>query len=99
MVGGSIGQSFVALQERLHLWRPDNSRNQKDVTDYMDTMGYLEFAHCPDYALGVLQFTEYYRLKDMWIDAYAHCVGMMGMLNISTEFEVCISCPAVHILC
>jgi hypothetical protein len=54
----------------------------------MENMGYLDLAHCPDYALSILQYAEHYQLKDMWMDAYAHCVGMKEMLIISTEFDV-----------
>jgi hypothetical protein len=89
LVGGSLGQSLIALHERLTLWRPKTRLNHEDIFLYMKDMGYLELAHCPDYALALLQYAEHYRLEDMWMDAYAHCVGMKEMLMISSEFEVC----------
>jgi hypothetical protein len=56
--------------------------------EYLENLRYLEFAHCPDYSLGSLQFAEHYELKELWIDAFAHCVGMNQLLSESPEFLV-----------
>jgi len=55
---------------------------------YLEDMGYLDFAHSPDYALAALYYAEHYELHDLWVDAFVHCVGMNDELSISPEFEV-----------
>jgi hypothetical protein len=57
------------------------------MLEYMDHMGYLEFSHSPDYALGALQFAEYFQLEDLWVEAFSHCVGMNQILYMSTELQ------------
>jgi hypothetical protein len=49
----------------------------------------MAFAHCPDYALAMLVFSERFRIDDIWIDSFTHCVGMKDMLHISSEVMVC----------
>ncbi len=88
LVGETMGQAFVDLQERLELLRPEVSRNQKDFLNYADKMGYRDFFDCTDLALANLFYAEHYKLKDVWIDAFAHCVGMHESLVLSPEFSV-----------
>ncbi|EON63300.1 hypothetical protein W97_02527 [Coniosporium apollinis CBS 100218] len=87
LVGSHLGRSLVDLQERLHLFRNGDADNHKDLMAYMEDMGYLNFVHCPDHALAVLFYAEHYQLRDLWIDAFAHCVGMNDLLCLSTELE------------
>jgi len=89
LVGVHFGKTLVELQELLHLFRSGNSNNDNDLMKYLENLGYLEFAHCPDYSLGLLQFAEHYQLKELWIDAFTHCVGMNEILSESSEFPVC----------
>jgi len=89
LVGVHLGKTLIDLQERIHLFRPGNPNNDSDLMEYLKELGYLEFAHCPDYSLGLLQFAEHYELKELWIDAFAHCVGMNEILSESPEFPVC----------
>lgn len=88
LVGIHLGRTLIDLQERIHLFRPGNRNNHNDFMGYLDSMRYLDFAHCPDYSLGLLQFAEHYQLKELWIDAFAHCVGMNKILSESPEFLV-----------
>ena len=88
LVGVHFGKTLVDLQERIHLFRSGNSSNDNDLMAYLGNLGYLEFAHCPDYSLGLLQFAEHYQLKELWIDAFTHCVGMNEILSESSEFPV-----------
>jgi hypothetical protein len=89
IVGRSLGESLIALHKRLELWRPSNRKNTSDLVEYARVVGYLSFAHCPDFALAALLVAETYRLDDLWIDAFTHCVGMFEMLSISGELQVC----------
>jgi hypothetical protein len=43
---------------------------------------------CTDYALASLFYAEHYKLRDVWVDAFAHCVGMNESLVLSPEFSV-----------
>lgn len=88
LVGSHLGKSLVDLQERLHLFRVGDHDNQSDLVAYMEDMGYLDFVDCPDHALAVLFYAEHYQMRDLWIDAFTHCVGMNDLLCLSTEFEV-----------
>ena len=56
--------------------------------DYAEQQGYLDFVDCPNYALAMLQYAEHYKLHDVYVDAFAHCVGMNDDLSTSTEFDV-----------
>ncbi|KAF2643333.1 hypothetical protein P280DRAFT_505480 [Massarina eburnea CBS 473.64] len=86
LVGEQLGQSLVDLQERMHLFRSGRINNYLDFLTYADSQGYRAFAHYPDYALAILYYAEHYKLRDVWIDAFAHCVGMNEILATSPEF-------------
>lgn len=88
LVGTHMGQALVDLQERMHLFRSGQINNHKDFLDYADSQGYRDFVDCPDYALSMLYYAERYKLRDVWIDAFAHCVGMNESLALSQEFAV-----------
>jgi hypothetical protein len=88
LVGNCLSKSMIDLQERINLFRTHDPSNHSDLMAYFERMAYLDFAHCPDYALALLAFAEFYELEDLWIDAFVHCAGMNEMLNLSPEFEV-----------
>jgi len=88
LVGSSLGDALIDLQERLDLVRPNDPNNHSDLMAYFERAGYLEFAHCPDYALALLHFAERFEMQELWIDAFVHCVGMNEMLTLSPEFAV-----------
>lgn len=92
LVGEHMGQAFIDLQERLCLFRPDAS-NHQDFLDYAENQGYRDLLECTDYALANLYYAERYKLREVWIDAFAHCVGMNDSLTLSPEYAVSISTP------
>lgn len=89
LVGKNMGQAMVDLQERMRLFRSGRVNNHQDFLDYTENQGYRDFVECTDYALAMLYYAEHYRLRDVWIDAFVHCVGMNDTLSLSPEFEVC----------
>lgn len=97
MVGSHFGQALVDLQERLLLFRSGQIDNQLDFLTYIEDQGYRDLVDCPDYALATLYYAEHYRLRDVWIDAFAHCVGMNDSLVVSSEFEVSVRHPVFRI--
>ena len=89
VVGPRLGEALISLQERMDAFRPDKEENQDDMLAYLDIQGYTDFRECPDYALAVLQFSEKFECRALWMDAFVHCAGMNNRLIDSFEFEVC----------
>jgi hypothetical protein len=88
LVGDHMGQAFVDLQQRLHHFRPSHPNNHQDFLDYAENQGYRDLVECTDYALASLYYAEHYKLRDIWVDAFAHCVGMSDSLALSPEYVV-----------
>ncbi|RYN39632.1 hypothetical protein AA0112_g3517 [Alternaria arborescens] len=86
LVGDHMGQAFVDLQERLQHFRPSHANNHQDFLDYAENQGYRDLVECTDYALASLFYAEHYKLRDAWVDAFAHCVGMSESLVLSPEY-------------
>ncbi|KAF2815012.1 uncharacterized protein BDZ99DRAFT_435071 [Mytilinidion resinicola] len=87
LVGTYLGKTLVDLQERMHLFRSGQINNHEDFMAYIDDMGYRNFVDTPDYALSMLYYAEHYQLRDLWVDAFVHCVGMNDRLCLSPEFD------------
>lgn len=87
-MGASLGTALIDLLERLLLIRPATVQNLSECLMYAEKMGYLDFTHSPDYALSLLRFAEHFNLRELWIDAFAHCVGMNDSLSLSQELGV-----------
>jgi hypothetical protein len=88
LVGRHMGQAFVDLYERMELFRSDHVNNHQDFLAYAENQGYRDLVECTDYALASLFYAERYKLKDVWIDAFAHCVGMGDSISQSPEYAV-----------
>ncbi|KAF1353626.1 hypothetical protein BDV97DRAFT_310299 [Delphinella strobiligena] len=86
VVGVSLGAALIDLYDRMRLFRPE-SDNLSDFTTYAESLGYLNFVNCPDYALAFLQFAEHNQTPGLWTDAFAHCVGMHDQISLSSEFD------------
>lgn len=88
LVGERLGQALTALLDRMDEYRPDPEANKDDMLAYIDEQGYTDFRDCPDHALSALQFAEKFQFRDLWTDAFVHCVGMNERLDSSAEFDV-----------
>ena len=88
MVGARLGDALISLLERMDVFRPDKEENEDDLLAYLDGQGYTDFRECPDHALSVLQYAEKFQYRELWTDAFVHCVGMYDTLSLSAEFEV-----------
>lgn len=88
LVGHRLGDSLIALYERMNDFRPSGEQNEDDILAYIDGQGYTDFRDCCDHALAVLRFAEKLQLRQIWIDAFVHCAGMWEQLDMSAEFEV-----------
>jgi hypothetical protein len=93
LAGQSLGKSLVDLRKRLDIYRPEKvQENRLAVVSYAETQKYLDFRECVDHAVASLHLAEVLQLEDLWIDAFAHCVGLSCRgLRQSIEYEVCLS--------
>jgi len=77
LAGRGLGRSLVALTERINAYRPDDSlQNKLEVITYAESQKYLDFRECIDHALAALHLAEKLEIEDLWVDAFAHCVGL-----------------------
>lgn len=90
LVGRQLGQALVNLEERIYAFCSSGNR-RKNFLSYAGHQGYRDLVDCPDYALAMVYYAEHYKLRDIWIDAFAHCVGMNESLPTSAEYVVCTS--------
>jgi hypothetical protein len=90
LAGRALGKSIVDLKLRIDTYRPANEeQNAREVIDFAEAQKYLDFRECIDHALAMLRLAEVLLLPDLWVDAFAHCVGMGHRgLRESIEYEV-----------
>lgn len=88
LVGSHIGGALVGLLNSMNEFRGEEEDNLDAMMDYMDEEGYGDMRNIPDHALGVLFFAEHFQFRDLYIDAFTHCVGMCERLHESSGFEV-----------
>ncbi|XXH05157.1 hypothetical protein Hte_011582 [Hypoxylon texense] len=87
MVGENLGGALITLMHSMHEFRSKNADNVQDLMDYMDEEGYLNFRNHPIHALAVLHLAETFQLRDIYIDAFAHCCGMSDQLFTVLEYQ------------
>jgi len=89
LAGRALGISLVTVQERVDQYRDtgDPVLNKREIIAYAESQKYLDFRECVDHALAALLLAEHLRQEDMWIDAFAHAVGMSHReINSSLEY-------------
>lgn len=69
-------------------FRSPNVDNITDVLEYMEDSGYADLRNCPDHALALLYFAEHFQFDKIYLDAFAHAVGMYEDVFSSPEYEV-----------
>lgn len=85
VVGERLSSALTDLWRRLRDWLP-RSALLSNMSNYLEKQGYSKFAENPEHALACLKFAEIARSRDIWIDAFVHCVGMHERLFLSPEF-------------
>lgn len=72
------------------MYRPgDSTQNTLEVVSYAENQRYLDFRECVDHALAALFLAETLHIEDLWVDSFAHCVGMSHRgLRSSIEYPV-----------
>lgn len=88
LVGEDLGLTIERLLERLRKYRGDAIDNVQGVLDYAQKIGYLSFVDRPDHALAMLSFAESHHIQTLYVDAFAHCVGMKDKLATCSGYKV-----------
>lgn len=89
LAGRTLGSSLTAVKERIDQYRDGcgSFLNKKEIIAYAESQKYLDFRECVDHALAALLLAEHLQQEDMWIDAFAHAVGMSHReINSSLEY-------------
>ncbi|KAI1037355.1 hypothetical protein LB503_008879 [Fusarium chuoi] len=71
----------------MHEFRSGVDDNVSDMMEYFDEEGYLDMANQPNHALAILQLAECFQMKELYIRAFAHCVGMSEYLFENAGFQ------------
>lgn len=90
LAGRALGVSLVDLKNRIDYYRPGNpDLSSAEVVAFAESQRYLDFRECLDHALAALLLAEHLQSEDLWIDAFAHCVGMSHRgITKSLEYPV-----------
>lgn len=94
VVGENLGTALITLMHSMHEFRTDTVDNVQDMMSYMDEEGYLNLQSNPTHALAILRLAEAFQLKDLYINAFAHCCGMSDRILAVPEYQV--SLDAFH---
>lgn len=89
MVGQHLGSALIALMDTMREFRSPGVNNVEDLMSYAEGEGYLDMANQPIHALAMVHLAEYYQLRDLYINAFAHCAGMSDGLYALPEYQVC----------
>ncbi|PNY25637.1 Uncharacterized protein TCAP_04430 [Tolypocladium capitatum] len=87
IVGEHLGNAMVALLHSMHEFRTGVEDNVGDLLNYLEEEGYLLLAGQPSHAMALLFLAESFQLSQLYIRAFAHCVGMSERLCSSTEYH------------
>lgn len=88
LVGEHLGTAIINLLHSLLEFRSTDADNITDLISYMDEEGYLDLKSQPTHALAVLHFAEVCQVRDLYIEAFAHCCGMSDRLFLGLEYQV-----------
>ena len=88
MVGEHLGLTLINLLSTMEEFRCPGENNMDDLLGYLDEEGYLEMRNQPIHALAMLHLAEHLQLKDLYINAFTHCVGMCDQLFSIPEYQV-----------
>ncbi|KAK7941006.1 uncharacterized protein PG986_013393 [Apiospora aurea] len=88
LVGEHLGSALITLAETMHLFRTHDVDNLADLMSYMDEEGYLYLKSQPSHALAILHLAEVLQIRDLYINAFAHCCGMSDQLFLGPEYQL-----------
>ncbi|KAM0820545.1 hypothetical protein AB5N19_06364 [Seiridium cardinale] len=88
LVGEHLGTALISLLRSMHELRIADADNLTDLLGYVDEEGYLDMKDRPVHALAMLHFAEAFQLRNVYIEAFAHCCGMSERLFLSPEYQL-----------
>ncbi|KAK5636623.1 hypothetical protein RRF57_012335 [Xylaria bambusicola] len=88
IVGECLGAALITLMEGLYQLRAPDADNVQDIINYMDKVGYLNFNSQPTYALAILRLADVFELRELYIDAFAHCCGIGGQIFFHPGYQL-----------
>lgn len=88
MVGENLGAALITLVHSMHQFRLRDVDNVQDLMGYLDEEGYLNLRSNPAHAIAILHLSEVFRLRSLYINAFAHCCGMSDQLPTVPEYQV-----------
>lgn len=91
VVGDYLGTALIGLFNTMEEFREVDADNLLDLLDYLDEEGYLDMRNQPDHALAVLRLAEVFELDHLYVEAFAHCVGMSERLYKHSEYSVSVT--------
>ena len=89
LVGEHLGSALIALKYSMQEYRSPGTDNVEDILSYCEDEGYLDLANQPIHALAMVHLAEHYQLRDLYINAFAHCAGLGDCLYTLPEYQVC----------
>ncbi|KAI1645349.1 uncharacterized protein F4817DRAFT_360066 [Daldinia loculata] len=88
MVGENLGAALITLMHSMHQFRLRDVDNVQDLMGYLDEEGYLNLRSNPAHAIAILHLSEVFRLRGLYINAFAHCCGMSDQLPTVPEYQL-----------
>ncbi|KAI1467061.1 uncharacterized protein F4812DRAFT_47205 [Daldinia caldariorum] len=88
MIGENLGAALITLVHSMHQFRVKDADNVQDLMDYLDEEGYLNLRSHPTHAIAILHLSEVFRLRSLYINAFAHCCGMKDQLLAVPEYQL-----------
>lgn len=88
VVGQLLGGALVELMNSMLEFRSPGVDNVGDLISYLDEEGYLDMANQPIHGLAMLHLGEFFQIRGLYIDAFAHCAGMGDCLHMLPEYQV-----------
>jgi hypothetical protein len=88
LVGLHLGQAVIGLLNSMHEFRSGLGDNVSDLMEYLDQAGYLNLTGSPDHALAMAYFADHFQMRELYVRAMSHCVGMNERLHSSSEYLV-----------
>ncbi|QIW96637.1 hypothetical protein AMS68_002155 [Peltaster fructicola] len=87
LVGTSLGLALRDVWQRIQRWHGDEA-DVELFLEYCTALEYTTLTGSPHNATALLAFAESARLRTVWINAFAHCVGMHDRISKDSDFDI-----------
>ncbi|KAK3368653.1 hypothetical protein B0H63DRAFT_529015 [Podospora didyma] len=87
VVGDYLGTALIRLLLTMAEFRCPSADNIDALMGYLNGQGYLEMGNQPIHALAMLHVAENFQFRELYVDSFAHCVGMSDKLFTAPEYQ------------